>query len=87
MVGDLDVGVADRDVAELAGRSRRERVEAVIEHAGWRKADASDVKLLDDWLLGRAMEHDKPQIDDVVSLEKVFGQSTKQTVPRRELFQ
>jgi hypothetical protein len=61
VIRDVALLVPDSDVAEVAGRSRRERVAAVIEHAGWRKAIRSDLKLLDDWLLERAMEHDKPR--------------------------
>ncbi len=48
--------------AELAARSRRDRVIAVVDHAGWRRPSRSDLKVLDDWLLERAMEHDKPAV-------------------------
>ena len=52
------------DVAgsEIPERSRRHRLAAAVEHAGWRRPGKSDLKLLDDWLLERAMEHDKPQV-------------------------
>jgi len=33
-----------------------------VSHAGWRRPGKSDLKLLDDWLLERAMEHDKPEV-------------------------
>lgn len=49
-------------VTELAARSRRDRVTAVVDHAGWRRPSQSDLKLLGDWLLERAMEHDKPAV-------------------------
>ena len=47
---------------ELAARSRRDRVIAVVDHAGWRRPSRSDLKVLGDWLLERAMEHDKPAV-------------------------
>jgi TnpA family transposase len=48
--------------AETPERSRRHRVAATVSHAGWRRPDKSDLKLLDDWLLERAMEHDRPEV-------------------------
>lgn len=56
-------GLADPSDDNLSGRDRaprsqRDRVVAVVAHAGWRRPAESDLKLLDDWLLERAMEHD-----------------------------
>jgi len=48
--------------SEIPERSRRHRLAATVEHAGWRRPGKSDLKLLDGWLLERAMEHDKPQV-------------------------
>ena len=50
------------DVVVVAERSRRNRVAAVVDHAGWRRPNRLDLKLLDDWLLERAMEHDMPGV-------------------------
>ena len=52
----------DPGQADLAPRSRRDWVIAVTAHAGWRRPAASELKLLDDWLLERAMEHDRPEM-------------------------
>ncbi|MCP4965546.1 MAG: DUF4158 domain-containing protein [bacterium] len=43
-------------------RSRRHRLAASVAYAGWRRPNLSDLKLLDDWLLERALEHDKPAV-------------------------
>ncbi len=60
MVADLKTNQQEEVVvAELAARSRRDRVIAVVDQAGWRRPSRSDLKVLDDWLLERAMEHDK----------------------------
>jgi len=53
----------------VAERSRRDRVTAVIGHGGWRRPNRSDLKLLDDWLLERAMEHDSPRVLFGLTLE------------------
>jgi len=63
VVADLKSSLQEEVVAtELAARSRRDRVIGVVDHAGWRRPNRSDLKLLDDWLLERAMEHDKPAV-------------------------
>ena len=51
-------GLAD----EVSGRSRRERVAAVLQHAGWRKANRSDLKSLD----ARVMQLDVTDHDSIL---------------------
>ncbi|MDQ6837686.1 MAG: DUF4158 domain-containing protein [Actinomycetota bacterium] len=51
-----------RYAAETAGRSRREHVEMVVAHAGWRSCGRGEWKALGDWLVARAVEHDTPSV-------------------------
>jgi len=55
--------------AETAERSRREHVEMVVAHTGWRTCGRGEWKALDDWLVARAIEHDTPSVLFAQALE------------------
>jgi hypothetical protein len=55
-------GALGRYARETAGRSRREHVEMVVAHAGWRPCGRGEWKALGDWLVARAIEHDTPSV-------------------------
>jgi hypothetical protein len=42
--------------------TRREHLQAVEEHLGWRRPSRGDLKALGDWLVERALEHDQPRV-------------------------
>jgi hypothetical protein len=48
------------DYGGWQGRTRREHRAQVLARLGWRLCAAGERKLLDEFLLGRALEHDAP---------------------------
>jgi TnpA family transposase len=56
------LSTAPADLAEYSTRAktRYEHVEAAERHVGLRRTDRGDLKMLGDWLVERAMEHDRP---------------------------
>jgi len=56
---------------EVSGRSRREHVEAVVAQAGWRPCARGEWKVLGDWLVARALEHDTPSVLFRQALERL----------------
>ncbi|MGH3684366.1 MAG: DUF4158 domain-containing protein [Pseudonocardiaceae bacterium] len=51
-------GVLGSYAGEVDGRLRRLHVAVVIARCGWRHCGHNERKMLDDWLLARALEHD-----------------------------
>ena len=62
-----------RYAAQTAGRSRREHIEMVVAHAGWRTCGRGEWKALGDWLVARAIEHDTPSVLFRQALEHLRG--------------
>jgi TnpA family transposase len=51
--------------------TRQDHLQAVQAHLGYRKAGEQDLKALADWLLARALEHDKPTLLYELTCEKL----------------
>jgi TnpA family transposase len=58
----VDPAALGRYEHEVSTRSRREHVQAVVAHAGWRACGRGEWKTLGDWLADRALEHDAPSV-------------------------
>ncbi|MCP4303888.1 MAG: Tn3 family transposase, partial [bacterium] len=52
----------DLDAYSERTKTRYDHVDAVERHLGFRRSDKSDLKALGDWLVERAMEHDRPMV-------------------------
>lgn len=58
------VGVGAASLAEYTNRdqTRSDHVSDVERHLGFRRADRGDLKSFSDWLVERALEHDRPSV-------------------------
>ena len=58
------VGAATEDLGDYStrDRTRYDHVEAVERLLGFRRSEQGDLKALGDWLVERAMEHDRPMV-------------------------
>lgn len=58
------LGLASDSLAAYGGRpaTRRAQVREVQAHLDFRRVSAADIEALSDWLLERALEHDKPSL-------------------------
>jgi hypothetical protein len=57
----INVGVLV-DYGGWQDRTRRDHLRQVLARSGWRGAGTGEMKRLDDFLLARAMEHDRPML-------------------------
>jgi TnpA family transposase len=55
----------------VRAHTRQDHLQAVQAHLGYRKADEQDLQALADWLLERALEHDKPTLLYELTCEKL----------------
>lgn len=55
----------------VRAHTRQDHLQAVQAHLGYRKADEQDLQALADWLLERALEHDKPTLLYDLTCEKL----------------
>lgn len=58
----VGAAVEDLDGYSTRERTRYDHVEAVERLLGFRRSDLGDLKALWDWLVERAMEHDRPMV-------------------------
>jgi hypothetical protein len=67
------LAVAPHGLAAYGARAqtRQEHLLAVQTHLGYRKVGRDDVRPLADWLLERALEHDKPTLLSALACEKL----------------
>jgi len=68
------LGVPENAIADygIRAQTRTEHFLKVQHYLGWRSAEESDLSVLADWLVERALEHDKPTLLFQLGAEKLY---------------
>lgn len=71
----IQLGVSVEALAAYGGRdqTRTDHLRQAQDYLGFRRADATDVRRLGEWLLERALEHDRPSLLFRLACEHLFA--------------